>query len=300
LFSVIIPNRNYPELLSRALESVPVRDDLEVIIVDDDSDPAIMDFGNYPGSDRKNTKVILGKGGGGAGMARNVGLDAASGRWLLFLDSDDFFTPALSSVLDSHIDDTSDIIYFDITSVYSDTLLPSDRHNARSSMFARYARNPEKIGFYCRYLYTEPWGKMIRRDMLVREGIRFEETICANDYMFSVMCGLRAGKVKFDPSVMYCVTERKGSLSNSYFDREDKLDARLGVYWRVQQVFSQNGIRLYPFYGLWMMCKNKGGSYYDAARRFCRIHGISRLDLRTGSLKRIIRKRLGIGVPYCK
>lgn len=65
--------------------------EIEVIIVDDDSDPEKVDFEDFPGSDRCYTQIIFTKEGKGAGYARNVGLRHAKAKWLIFADSDDYF-----------------------------------------------------------------------------------------------------------------------------------------------------------------------------------------------------------------
>lgn len=271
-YTIIIPHFGDPGLLSRAMASVPSRDDVELLVEED--------------TGRK-----------GAGYARNRALDRARGKWILFLDSDDFFEPVALSLLDRHADDEAEVICFNIRAVHSDTLLPSERQSEKTRLLEKYASRPADLDFFCRYCYPEPWGKMIRRELIVREGIRFDETVCANDYMFSVLCGLNAGKVAYDPSVLYVVTERPGSVSSGYIDRPDKLQSRMDVYWRVQRLFDSRGIRLHPFYGLWMMCRMEGGEVFEMAERFRKDHSISRFRILKGCLERILRKRLRTGVP---
>lgn len=272
-YSVIVPYRGEPELLQRALASVPAREDVEVLAVEDAD-------------------------GRGAGWARNRALEKAQGAWLVFLDSDDYFLPGAFDAMDKHAEGEEDLVFFDITSVYSDSLKPSARHRTRSGMLARYASNPSQVQFYGRYLYNEPWGKMIRRSLVEDKGIRFDETLCANDFTFSVLCGHWADKVCYDPTTVYCVTEREGSVSSRYFDSPQKTLDRLKVYWKVQRFFDKENIPLEPFYGLWMMCKNEGGETLRVAREFCARESIYNWQLWLGCAKRILKKRLRWGVPY--
>lgn len=79
-YSIIIPHKDIPKLLQRCLDSIPQRDDLEIIIVDDNSDPDIVDFDKFPGKDRLNTIIVFDKTGKGAGRARNVGIKNAKGK----------------------------------------------------------------------------------------------------------------------------------------------------------------------------------------------------------------------------
>ena len=272
-YSVIVPYRGEPELLERALASVPQREDVEVLAVEDAE-------------------------GRGAGWARNRALEKAQGEWLVFLDADDFFLPGAFEALDRHAAGEEELVFFDITSVYSDSLQPSARHLTRSGMLARYAGNPAQVQFYGRYLYNEPWGKMIRRQLVEEKGIRFDETRCANDFTFSVLCGHFAAKVCYDPTPVYCVTEREGSVSSRYFDSPRKTLDRLTVYWKVQRFFDRENVPLEPFYGLWMMCRKEGGETLRVAREFCAAESVSRLQLWLGCAKRVMKKHLRLGVPY--
>lgn len=60
-YSIIIPHKNIPNLLQRCLDSIPNREDVQIIVVDDNSDPNIVDFDKFPGLNRSNVEVILQK-----------------------------------------------------------------------------------------------------------------------------------------------------------------------------------------------------------------------------------------------
>ena len=47
-YSIIIPLRNIPKLLQRSLDYIPYRDDVQIIVVDDNSDPQVVDVDNFP------------------------------------------------------------------------------------------------------------------------------------------------------------------------------------------------------------------------------------------------------------
>lgn len=89
LVSIIIPTRDRPHLLLRAVKSALEQtiDDIEVIVVDDGS----TQVADLP-ADPKLRTIRLSSSRGGAG-ARNVGTEAARGRWIAYLDDDDRFLP---------------------------------------------------------------------------------------------------------------------------------------------------------------------------------------------------------------
>ena len=62
-FTIIIPHKNVPDLLQRCLDSIPKRDDLHIIVVDDNSDSKIVDFDRFPGLNIRNARSYLPKKG---------------------------------------------------------------------------------------------------------------------------------------------------------------------------------------------------------------------------------------------
>jgi glycosyltransferase involved in cell wall biosynthesis len=88
MFSVIIPTYNRPGLLAEAVESVLSQsvDDLECIVVDDASPEPVV------APEDPRVRVIRRRTNGGEPAARNTGLKTARGRWLAFLDDDDYYT----------------------------------------------------------------------------------------------------------------------------------------------------------------------------------------------------------------
>lgn len=91
--SVIIPTYNRSKLLANAIDSVldQTFDDLEIIVVDDGSTDETSEVVKGYG-DKVNYKYLENKGMGGS-YARNRGIEAASGEYIAFLDSDDFWLP---------------------------------------------------------------------------------------------------------------------------------------------------------------------------------------------------------------
>ena len=112
LFSVIIPHREIPDLLMRCLKSIPISEDIQVIVVDDNSPDANTYLERYSELSRQHLEFIRTTKGGGAGYARNIGLDHAKGKWLLFADADDFFVEDMYDIISSNADSEADVIYY--------------------------------------------------------------------------------------------------------------------------------------------------------------------------------------------
>ena len=92
--SIIIPTHNRPHLLPRAVQSAlnQTHQNLEVIVVDD----ASKERADLPDDPRLRV-IFLEKNVGGAG-ARNVGTKAALGRWVTYLDDDDYLLPHMVEI----------------------------------------------------------------------------------------------------------------------------------------------------------------------------------------------------------
>lgn len=245
-YSIVIPHYGVPLLLERLLCTIPERDDVQVIVVDDCSPDSDTYLQKYPLLRRSNVEFHVADKNGGGGYARNEGLKHARGKWVLFADADDLFVDGFCSVLDAHYYDPEDIVFFRVKSVCSDDI---SRQSGRDECWNRncqeYLRTKDdKI---LRYKLTEPWGKMIRRELIVADEIWFDETRVANDYFFSVKAGYHAGKVWLAPDTIYIVTQREQSVSSGgWADTESNLKVRLDVAIRVQSFLEQNGIALTP------------------------------------------------------
>jgi len=213
-FSVIIPHKNTPDLLKRCLGSIPRTQDIQIIVVDDNSDEQFADFNDL--SDLKDEFVeiyLTYKEGKGASYARNVGMKHAKGNWLLFADADDFFTENAFEHLFAQADASEDIVYFKSCSCYSDnTNISATRNFKFNKLVDNYLAKTKDAEDYIRYLWSAPWAKMIKRELVERQNILFDETSVANDVMFSCLLGHYAATVKAVDEIIYTLTHIRPSL----------------------------------------------------------------------------------------
>ncbi len=220
-FTIIIPHKNIPYLLERLIKSIPVRDDLEIIVVDDHSDGNVIEYLNK--IERDNLTFLFNQDCRGAGFARNCALPVAKGKWILFADSDDFFNQGFNDFLDEYVNSDADIVYFNANSVDSESFEPSNRVNHLHEFIDEYYTDKNRGELILRYLFTEPWCKMVKRDIIERYQIRFEETSIRNDVRYSYLVGHYASKIIVDNRQLYCVTTRNNSVSRGV-GRQASLD----------------------------------------------------------------------------
>lgn len=212
-YTFIIPHKNIPDLLQRCLNSIPRREDIQIIVVDDNSDPKKVDFEHFPGIGEPCVEVYFTKEGKGAGYARNVGLRHIKGKWLLFADADDYFLPNLLLVLDKHLLDWADIIYFEVESRFSNTGTLANRSDFFNSLLSNTDINDKYSIGQLKYRYVVPWGKMIKSKVVVDNHCLFEEVQYGNDVMFAIYVASYVKTILIDKMQIYCVTVRENSLT---------------------------------------------------------------------------------------
>ena len=158
-YSFIIPHKNCPDLLQRCVDSIPERDDVQVIVVDDNSDE-----GKKPAlKERKNLQVIHldAANSKGAGRARNVGLEHAVGKWLMFEDADDDLTKFLSGILDKYAtDEITDMVFLNARMFNENDETLQFRLNRLVDDYKNHRTNAELL---LRFTFWTPWSRMIKR-----------------------------------------------------------------------------------------------------------------------------------------
>lgn len=211
-YSFIIPHKNTPDLLRKCIDSIPHRDDVQIIIVDDNSDSDKVDFKNFPGLNEKCAEVYLTKEGKGAGYARNVGLKHAIGKWIVFADADDFFNPCIVDAMNYYIDSDSDVVFF-----MGDAIkIPSGDKSCRGDAYNEAIQDALKTGNFSKVLtMSTPCRKFLKRNFLQDHEIRFNEVKWSNDVVFMANVHFYASKCVASSLKIYCVTESNHTLTKS-------------------------------------------------------------------------------------
>ena len=248
IYTIIIPHHNIPDLLRRCLSSIPHREDVQVIVIDDNSkaghQPALRLLEQaFPWVD-----FLYSKEGKGAGHARNIGLAHAQGTYILFADADDYFNFCINQVLDDYAHATYDVVFFDANSLDTDTYTTAYRSLHLNTLVRCYKKHPSRSLFGLRYAFGEPWCKMVKREIIEKNGIQFSETIIHNDTRYSYLVGYYCQDIQVDKRALYCVTDRNGSVSKQI--SIDRLLTRTAVFAEANRFFSTHDIHRFDERGL--------------------------------------------------
>jgi len=212
LLTIIIPHKDTPTLLRRCIASIPNRQDIQTIVVDDhtENEKAVREVQEmFPAVTfiYKDKQV-------GAGFSRNTGLEKAEGEWIIFADADDYYDDNFWVFLDSiELDASADIIYFKSRSIDLDTGKESNRADYYNGLVDRFLRHEWRSEERILLSYDVPWGKIMRNAVIQENTVRFPQMTVGEDTVFSVTLATKVRHVKAYNQVMYVVTSHLGSLT---------------------------------------------------------------------------------------
>lgn len=212
--SIIIPHFNSPELLEKLLLTIPEKEDIQIIVVDDNSTKELEEYNAvveryaYRAEFYKNNSGIQ-----SAGACRNLGLDYAKGIWVLFADADDFFLPEMYEKVSKYFKSDEEMVIFCPTSVFIDTGDVADRHLMHEERIMQYLDNPTYENLINVKRMKAPWSKLIRLSVIKDNELRFSEILHSNDMYFSFMVSYFCRKVSVSKDRIYCITRSQGSLT---------------------------------------------------------------------------------------
>ena len=239
-YSIIIPHKNTPNLLQFCLDSIPLREDVQVIVVDDNSSADIVNFERFPKRGGVHYEYYLTKEGKGAGYARNVGLRHAEGQWVLFVGADDFLLPNVSEILDREKDTKADIIYFRPKAVMlEDRVTESQRASSYNDLIDQFIQSSDDSQLRCRWLSDT--NKFYRLQLIKDNGISFDEILYSNDNVFSVKAAVCANKIAVRDYSFYCITESRNSLTSNFMKKPGELSIRGDAFFRAQEILHNYG-----------------------------------------------------------
>lgn len=279
-YSIIIPHYNIPLLLKRCLSSIPLRNDLQIIVIDDNSD--IKHKGEIQLLEKEFPHVYfhyLDKNGGG-GKARNIGLELAKGKYILFADADDYFNYCFNSILSDYVDSEYDIVFFNANSTETDTYRTTWRNLHLTKMIELYKKNPSKALFNLKYKFGEPWCKMVKRDLIQTNHILFDEINIHNDTKYSYLVGYYGKNIYVDVRSIYCVTDRVNSVSKNI--AVDRLLTRTIVFSNANAFFKIKNIHLFDeraIRPLIYFLLHRRLSYVKECNRILLNSGMSQMDI---------------------
>lgn len=210
--SIIIPVYNVADYLREALDSVlnQTYTHWEAICINDGSTDNSLDIlKEYAHKDSRF--IVIDQENGGVSKARNVGLDNASGEYVMFLDPDDYFYPyTCKKAYQKIIKEDSDIVIFGFENLYNIEIKQSLKNKDIKEIIAgSQTFDCSKFIMVCM--------KIFKKSFLIEKNIKFlTSQDVAEDMMFSFETYYNHPKIAFiDESLYVYRRNRKNSLTTA-------------------------------------------------------------------------------------
>ncbi len=230
--SVIVPVYNAEKYISKCLDSILSQEgDFDIVVVNDGSTDSSLKILQEYAKKYKNIKLIN-QDNQGVSAARNVGLKAASAKYITFVDSDDWLEPnAFNLAIDVIKKDKSDVLLTGYYDVYDREWVRKTRGENEADIVPELSRFPtrtlDKLSlfspFYAKDAYSDLYysgtdirGKFYLKEFLDNNNINFTPGIkCAEDIIFNFQAFLHNPKISILSAPIYNYRNRVDSESKS-------------------------------------------------------------------------------------
>jgi glycosyltransferase involved in cell wall biosynthesis len=195
LVSIIVPIYNAETYIPRCVDSILAQTfaDFELLLVNDGSSDGSLDVCQQYAA--KDSRVrVLDKPNGGVSSARNLGLESAKAEWVMFADADDWIEPNTLELAVLYVGEC------DIVRMAWVAHLPG---GVIKNKPIRDAKTPKELlkHLICRKGKLAIWGSLIRRDLFIRNNIRFDASYrYAEDWLAHLRIACRCRGVKTLPN----------------------------------------------------------------------------------------------------
>ena len=232
MVSIVVPIYNAENYLRRCVDSILNQEytDFELLLVNDGSTDASGDICEEYG-DQDPRVIVIQKENTGVSDSRNRALDRAQGKYLQFLDSDDWITPDATRLFVRAAEEYGcDMVISDFYRVVGERLstkgdIEEEGVLTREEFAAHMMENP--ADFY----YGVLWNKLYRRDIVEEHNLRMDTDInWCEDFMFNLEY-IRYAKVFYAlHAPIYYYVKRKGSLASQGINISKTVKMKLNVF----------------------------------------------------------------------
>lgn len=246
LISIIVPIYNVEKYLDRCMKTLQEQTykNIEIILVDDgspDNCPAMCD--KYAQEDSR-IKVVH-KENAGLGFARNSGLEVATGKYIAFVDSDDYVTGDMCEKLyEAAIKNDADVVYGGIyytegTEITRESKVEKQQVWKDGKEFLLEMIGTEPAAANDTIIEVSVWKALFKKELFDKHYIRFvsERQFISEDVIFDIDYLSKANNIVVIPNCVYYYVNNPQSLSKNF--RTDRFDKDKVLYDEIKRRLSR-------------------------------------------------------------
>lgn len=186
--SVVIPIYNMEQYIDNGIKQILKEDltDVEIILVNDGSSDRSGEIcDNYL---KKSNKIrVIHKKNGGAGSARNFGIDSANGKYIMFLDIDDIVEKDIFKKMYEEIESSEVDLVICNHNIIKENEIIKNVKNIESTYIVEGVESCRKsyVNLLQKSLIQTPWDKIYKLDLIRKNNIRFTDLRRCQDAVFN-------------------------------------------------------------------------------------------------------------------
>ena len=223
MISIIVPVYNAQNYIDKCIKSIISQNyiDIEIIIVNDCStENSLQIIKNFAVTD-KRIKLISIK-NSGRSVARNIGIENSSGKFIMFVDADDELEKfAIKNLYDSINYNNSDIAMGNTRVIYDthQELKEGDDWYFAIRYKGSLQINDKIIGD----IHCCPWGKIFKKNIIDKYNLRFPKDLVYEDAYWHWAYLTSCNKISFIDNTVYKYFRRKESIMSLTYDHVEGL-----------------------------------------------------------------------------
>lgn len=247
--SIIIPCYNVEKYIKECLDSILMQElkEFEIICINDGSTDNTLEILNSYKEKYSNIKIIN-QSNKGLSTARNVGMKYAEGKYIYFVDADDFLSndKALSLIYNEVEKNKLDVLFFSFENFTDDEEMKEKfkKHflnKKRNEVLDEVLTGKEMLDYFINtnQYYVTVWIQLVRKEFLLSNEIKFCDGIIYEDNLYTLELLLTATRVKCIDNILYKKRIREGSIVTSK-QSYDSIKSLLYTVIKMNDVISNN------------------------------------------------------------
>lgn len=258
LLSIIIPMYNVKGYIEKAITSILKNkvDKIEVIIVNDGSTDSSLELAEKLVEGIEYIKIIDKK-NEGVGIARNTGFSSSSGKYIYFMDPDDYlevnFIENISRIIKKN---NPNVIMFGVNEI-NELGQVINKKSPKSSFYIRKTVElAEKYNDLEKQIYMfSPWNKVYKRSFLLENDIYFSNQKVGQDALFNIEVLKVATDIYVEDGIYYNYLVQRKNSAQTKFNAKKKYDEfniflnykKLFLSWKIDGKKNYSGYAVYLF-----------------------------------------------------